>query len=98
MLDGGHVVRDEQHCATFRLQVAHRAKALPLKSDVADSEYLVDEQDVGIEVRRDGETQSHPHARRIPLDRSVDKSRSEEHTSELQSPCNLVCRLLLEKK
>src|SRR5256885_6777009 len=24
--------------------------------------------------------------------------RSEEHTSELQSPCNLVCRLLLEKK
>src|SRR5688500_19878325 len=31
---------------------------------------------------------------------SLDKilERSEEHTSELQSPCNLVCRLLLEKK
>src|SRR5205807_3030153 len=28
----------------------------------------------------------------------VDMERSEEHTSELQSPCNLVCRLLLEKK
>src|SRR5256885_7544843 len=27
-----------------------------------------------------------------------DRKRSEEHTSELQSPCNLVCRLLLEKK
>src|SRR5256885_12579629 len=27
-----------------------------------------------------------------------DARRSEEHTSELQSPCNLVCRLLLEKK
>src|SRR5256885_10614334 len=27
-----------------------------------------------------------------------DIARSEEHTSELQSPCNLVCRLLLEKK
>src|SRR5688500_20166273 len=26
------------------------------------------------------------------------RSRSEEHTSELQSPCNLVCRLLLDKK
>src|SRR6266446_7169686 len=26
------------------------------------------------------------------------RCRSEEHTSELQSPCNLVCRLLLEKK
>src|SRR5256885_10872095 len=28
----------------------------------------------------------------------ADLARSEEHTSELQSPCNLVCRLLLEKK
>src|SRR5256885_5008416 len=28
----------------------------------------------------------------------LDHLRSEEHTSELQSPCNLVCRLLLEKK
>src|SRR5256885_12279836 len=30
--------------------------------------------------------------------RGEDFQRSEEHTSELQSPCNLVCRLLLEKK
>src|SRR5256885_11965110 len=29
---------------------------------------------------------------------AVESGRSEEHTSELQSPCNLVCRLLLEKK
>src|SRR5205807_7694911 len=29
---------------------------------------------------------------------TVDMLRSEEHTSELHSPCNLVCRLLLEKK
>src|SRR2546426_4190254 len=29
---------------------------------------------------------------------SEHRKRSEEHTSELQSPCNLVCRLLLEKK
>src|SRR3989454_2918413 len=43
----------------------------------------------------------------LPRDRSVgvtpvvaaaSAGRSEEHTSELQSPCNLVCRLLLEKK
>src|SRR5256885_11926465 len=41
----------------------------------------------------------------FPLDPSNDNFtrghetiRSEEHTSELQSPCNLVCRLLLEKK
>src|SRR5256885_10814549 len=30
--------------------------------------------------------------------RDAPRHRSEEHTSELQSPCNLVCRLLLEKK
>src|SRR5688500_19248367 len=30
--------------------------------------------------------------------RGEEHPRSEEHTSELQSPCNLVCRLLLEKK
>src|SRR5256885_2407002 len=39
---------------------------------------------------------------RVPRDvggeLGVDLGRSEEHTSELQSPCNLVCRLLLEKK
>src|SRR2546426_3632960 len=35
--------------------------------------------------------------RRLPAGGQPDL-RSEEHTSELQSPCNLVCRLLLEKK
>src|SRR5256885_10953832 len=33
-----------------------------------------------------------------PLGLRAMSARSEEHTSELQSPCNLVCRLLLEKK
>src|SRR2546426_6490225 len=37
--------------------------------------------------------------RRLRLSSSpMSSARSEEHTSELQSPCNLVCRLLLEKK
>src|SRR5256885_12154268 len=34
----------------------------------------------------------------LSLASSAANCRSEEHTSELQSPCNLVCRLLLEKK
>src|SRR5256885_6650809 len=34
----------------------------------------------------------------VGLDGMLHARRSEEHTSELQSPCNLVCRLLLEKK
>src|SRR5256885_10056757 len=33
----------------------------------------------------------------VPLLQRLHRGRSEEHTSELQSPCNLVCRLLLEK-
>src|SRR2546426_10844960 len=40
-----------------------------------------------------GASARHSHARGPPR-----RGRSEEHTSELQSPCNLVCRLLLEKK
>src|SRR5256885_11816292 len=47
---------------------------------------------------RDGPGPGRP--RDLPLDDGQDGAagRSEEHTSELQSPCNLVCRLLLEKK
>src|SRR2546426_9221703 len=36
--------------------------------------------------------------RHLGKQRLEPEHRSEEHTSELQSPCNLVCRLLLEKK
>src|SRR5256885_6105932 len=43
-----------------------------------------------------------PRAARLRARRQLQlvsvQRRSEEHTSELQSPCNLVCRLLLEKK
>src|SRR5256885_3433935 len=44
--------------------------------------------------------EAEPAARDAPRDLGVGaiRERSEEHTSELQSPCNLVCRLLLEKK
>src|SRR5688500_19396602 len=37
-----------------------------------------------------------PHSERVALPAPHRTLRSEEHTSELQSPCNLVCRLLLE--
>src|SRR3989454_3220106 len=43
-------------------------------------------------------TAPHPARAAVPVVRDSEYSRSEEHTSELQSPCNLVCRLLLEKK
>src|SRR2546426_8208214 len=40
----------------------------------------------------------HVPAPQQPMETEHGIDRSEEHTSELQSPCNLVCRLLLEKK
>src|SRR5256885_13265558 len=45
-------------------------------------------------------TFGNPSGAMLSLERrkKVLELRSEEHTSELQSPCNLVCRLLLEKK
>src|SRR2546426_8206811 len=56
--------------------------------------YLVEQQAalaVELEVAGDVRAEAvRAHPRRL--------HRSEEHTSELQSPCNLVCRLLLEKK
>src|SRR5574337_1331017 len=39
-----------------------------------------------------------PRQRRLTPDRKTHGLRSEEHTSELQSPLNIVCRLLFEKK
>src|SRR2546426_3814666 len=38
------------------------------------------------------------HLKLVTAQEIPQSARSEEHTSELQSPCNLVCRLLLEKK
>src|SRR2546426_9319628 len=45
-----------------------------------------------------GELEGEPDVLLDEQDRLAFGLRSEEHTSELQSPCNLVCRLLLEKK
>src|SRR5256885_11365697 len=50
---------------------------------------------LGVFVKRAQLMAAQPVALRIAGQHAV--FRSEEHTSELQSPCNLVCRLLLEK-
>src|SRR6478735_11388998 len=47
---------------------------------------------------RSGQFRRTAAARRADEREDGGRARSEEHTSELQSPCNLVCRLLLEKK
>src|SRR2546426_3366110 len=70
-----------------------------------DRDVRADEADAEARVVR-LECFGHPHVvregRRARVEhgelRARRAGRSEEHTSELQSPCNLVCRLLLEKK
>src|SRR3989454_9367617 len=65
-----------------------------LSADVPSRVALAEDLHRGVGPRR-------PPLRHEPADADDeprDHHRSEEHTSELQSPCNLVCRLLLEKK
>src|SRR5256885_11496000 len=76
----------------FRSLIQFRARAIaPVEFDVGHGQG----EPVSIVERDDGLSL-------FPGDGSFQvlavKERSEEHTSELQSPCNLVCRLLLEKK
>src|SRR2546426_4946364 len=49
-------------------------------------------------LERDLARQQELRSRNLISPADIEAARSEEHTSELQSPCNLVCRLLLEKK
>src|SRR2546426_4680299 len=71
--------------ATTEIYTLSLHDALPISLGVDPSDHLyLDQQATETQVRR--------------LNASGQLGRSEEHTSELQSPCNLVCRLLLEKK
>src|SRR5688500_19599561 len=67
------------------------------KIDMSD---LIQRLDQNILEKRKAITENLSSWQRVQLSRHPDRpyTRSEEHTSELQSPCNLVCRLLLEKK
>src|SRR5712691_12838035 len=62
---------------------------------VARDDIFIGEPRVGLEEPRDFTTHGPSHAC-APFQRREPKQRSEEHTSELQSQSNLVCRLLLE--
>src|SRR5256885_12666349 len=66
----------------------------------ADHDLPAARQRRGGEHERGRAVVDHVHGGRVGhrLGQCGQRVRSEEHTSELQSPCNLVCRLLLEKK
>src|SRR5256885_7246919 len=70
------------------LRRAVESKASDLHLKVGNHPYL----------RIDGLLAAITDVPRVTPEEMLSMARSEEHTSELQSPCNLVCRLLLEKK
>src|SRR5688500_20098123 len=84
--------------ATTEISTLSLHDALPiLEAEAADPNPLPPGE--GRKCRfRAGRTIRHPAESLAAPAGLLDHERSEEHTSELQSPCNLVCRLLLEKK
>src|SRR5207244_4895637 len=86
----------------FRSRIARREGGVRLKSLRRRSGVRARDRDPGAEggERRNASSHAHEHSDAVHSERFVARlaSRSEEHTSELQSPDHLVCRLLLEKK
>src|SRR5256885_16031140 len=76
--------------ATTEIYTLSLHDALPILYPSGGAGELSRWDDVGDLSRQHQQVPRREHRRPLP--------RSEEHTSELQSPCNLVCRLLLEKK
>src|SRR5256885_15573419 len=79
--------------ATTEIYTLSLHDALPISrlqpnATLAQAQSEIDAQNAALEI-------DDPQAKMIA---DAGFRRSEEHTSELQSPCNLVCRLLLEKK
>src|SRR5690348_17962015 len=83
------------HTATTEIYTLSLHDALPISTDYHNASKYV--------VRREGHVEeeflgSPPDADSHAYVQDKEDRRSEEHTSELQSPVHLVCRLLLEKK
>src|SRR2546426_7821986 len=88
------MIRRPPRSTLFPYTTLFRSVADELDAWELGGEACVDRRRLGVRARTEG------RARPCTLGRARPSvlARSEEHTSELQSPCNLVCRLLLEKK
>src|SRR5256885_12276843 len=86
--------------ATTEIYTLSLHDALPILSEDGESARAAQRVALARGAWRGELSQLTKDRRRLTVDSdwTVVDDRSEEHTSELQSPCNLVCRLLLEKK
>ena len=65
---------DKQHRATFACHIAHFAQALFLELGIAHRQNLIHDQNLGVEVGGNGESQAHVHPAGVALDGCVDES------------------------
>ena len=65
---------DEEDCASETRHVLHLAEALLLETRVTDCQDLIDNEDIGLEMRGHSEREPHVHAAGIALDRSVQET------------------------
>src|SRR4051794_8023279 len=88
---------EDEHIRNHILgKLAHAGLSdITIRKDANEVEVNIHTARPGIVIGKSG---SEVDALRKDLHRMTGKARSEEHTSELQSPVHLVCRLLLEKK
>src|SRR2546426_5514195 len=92
------MIRRPPRSTLFPYTTLFRSLEIFLSSDVSGRVGGIGSQDLWVSTRA---TTLDPWSTPVNLGPTVNSTafdRSEEHTSELQSPCNLVCRLLLEKK
>ncbi len=73
LLDDLHVVTDQQHRPPSLGDAVHGPQALLLEGGVAHGQYLVDQQNLRLEMGRDGKGQPHAHAAGVALHRRVDE-------------------------
>ena len=72
-LDAGHIVADKQDRASLPFtDIPHLADGLLLELRIPHGQDLVHDQDFGLQMRRNGETEADRHTGRIPFDRCVD--------------------------
>ena len=71
--DRRELVGDEDHRASGVSELLHPAETAPLELCVANGQHLVDEEDLGFQMRSDGESEAHVHAARVPLHGRVDE-------------------------
>ena len=90
-LDAEHVVRHEQDRGVLLLQPLRELDALALEGQVADREHFVEDQDLGVQVRRHREREPHVHAAGVALDGRVDEL---PHPGELDDRVELRGDLL----